>query len=62
MEFKVADDIGVSEILLEELPSDSASDAKGVVIQSWKPDGAKAFQQIWKAQSAPLPERAYPID
>ena len=53
MEFKVADDIGVSEILLEELPADSASDAKGVVIQSWKPDGVKAFQQIWKAQSVP---------
>jgi hypothetical protein len=53
MEFKVADDIGVSEILLEELPADSASDAKGVVIQSWKPDGVKVFQQIWKATSAP---------
>ena len=53
MEFKVADDIGVSEILLEELPADSASDAKGVVIQSWKPDGVKVFQQIWKATSVP---------
>ena len=53
IEFKVADDIGVSEILLEELPLYSASDAKGVVIQSWKPDGVTAFQQIWKAPSAP---------
>ncbi len=52
VEFRVTDDYGVAEVLVEEVQPDDAKDARGKVVKSWKPGGA-TFRQFWKSDAVP---------
>lgn len=53
IEFRVSDDYGLSEVVLEEVQPDDAKDARGTVVKSWKVQGTAALQQVWKSETSP---------
>ena len=57
IEFRVSDDLGVAKVVLEEIPSDAATDANGKPQKEWAPKETRAFAQIWKAEKPPQPDK-----
>jgi hypothetical protein len=53
IEFHVADDYGVSEIVLEEVAPNAARDDKGTEVKRWQLGDARDVRQVWKAAAAP---------
>jgi len=53
IEFRVADDFGISEIVLEEVKPDATREDQGVELKRWKVDGVKEFRQVWRSETPP---------
>ncbi len=53
IEFHVADDFGVSEVILEEVAPNAAREDKGTEVKRWKVGDAREFRQVWKAETSP---------
>ena len=53
IEFHVADDFGVSEVVLEEVAPNAAREDKGTEVKRWKVGDARDFRQVWKAETSP---------
>jgi len=53
IEFQVADDFGVSEVVVEEVTPNATREDKGTVVKSWKVAGVRDFHQVWKSETAP---------
>ncbi|MEA3212662.1 MAG: hypothetical protein QOE70_5719 [Chthoniobacter sp.] len=54
IEFQVADDFGVSEVVLEEVAPNATREDKGTEVKRWKVGGAREFHQVWKSENSPL--------
>lgn len=57
IEFRVSDDYGLSEIVLEQISPDAARETKGTEVKSWKVKSGTVFQQIWKSDTSPAQGR-----
>ena len=53
IEFRVADDFGISEIVLEEVKPDSTREDQGTELKRWKVDGLQEFRQVWRSENLP---------
>ena len=53
IEFQVADDYGVSEIVIEEVAPNATREDKGTVVQTWKVDGRREFRRVWRSETSP---------
>lgn len=49
IQFRVADDYGLTQVTLEEVPADGEGDAKGKVCQSW-PVSGRTFDASWSSE------------
>ena len=54
IEFQVADDFGISEIVIEEVTPNATREDKGTELQSWKVDGVRDSRRVWKSEISPL--------
>lgn len=52
IEFRVSDDYGLAEVLIEEVQPEAAKDARGTVVKSWKP-ASGTFHHVWKSDTSP---------
>lgn len=53
IEFRVADDFGVSEVLIEQVKPDATREDKGTELKRWKVDGLREFRQVWRSETPP---------
>ncbi len=53
IEFQVADDFGIGEVVIEEVTPNSTSADKGTEVKRWTVGGARNFRQIWKSATSP---------
>ena len=53
IEFRVSDDYGLTEVILEEVQPDDAKDARGTVMKIWQVNGGATLQQVWKSETSP---------
>jgi hypothetical protein len=51
--FHVADDFGVSEVVLEEIKPDATREDAGKEITRWKVGGLREFHKVWRASVSP---------
>jgi hypothetical protein len=63
IEFRVTDDFGISEVVLEEVKPDSTLEDAGKELKRWKIKGVKEFWKAWQSGTPPAPgvEAAYRI-
>ena len=54
IEFQVADDFGVSEIVIEEVTPNATREDKGIELKSWKVDGLQDSRRVWKSETSPV--------
>lgn len=57
IDFRISDDFGLSEILIEEIQPDEAKDTRGTVMKTWKSLTGATFSQVWKSETAPAQGR-----
>lgn len=53
IEFRVADDFGISEVMIEEVKPDATHEDKGSEIKRWKVGGFREFRQVWRSETSP---------
>ena len=53
IEFRVADDFGVSEVVLEEIKPDATHEDPGTEITRWKVAGLREYSQVWRSALPP---------
>ena len=53
IEFRVADDFGIAEVVLEEVTPNATREDKGTEVKRWKV-GARNFNQVWKSATSPV--------
>ncbi len=53
IEFQVADDFGISEIVIEEVAANATREDKGIEVKSWKVDGVRDLRRVWKSEISP---------
>ncbi|RFC46267.1 MAG: hypothetical protein DVB28_000103 [Verrucomicrobia bacterium] len=53
IEFRVADDFGISAVVLEEVKLDATPEDSGTELKRWKVDGLREFRQVWRSETAP---------
>ena len=53
IEFQVADDFGISEVVVEQVTPNATREDKGAVVKSWKVASAREFHQVWKNDTSP---------
>lgn len=53
IEFRVSDDYGIAEVIVEEVQPDDATDKRGTVAKAWKPASGATFHQFWKSETTP---------
>jgi hypothetical protein len=52
IEFHIADDYGIAEVIIEEVTPNATREDKGTVVKRWKV-GARNFRQAWKSDLSP---------
>lgn len=55
IEFRVEDDYGIQEIVLEAVKADATGEEAGEELKRWTPGGSREFYQMWRAETAPDP-------
>ena len=53
IEFHVADDFGIAEVVLEEVTPNATREDKGTEVKRWRV-GARNFNQMWKSTTSPV--------
>ena len=53
IEFLVADDFGISEVVLEEVKPDATREDTGKEVKRWKVDGVRELRQVWRSVAPP---------
>jgi hypothetical protein len=53
IEFRVADDFGISEVFIEEISPDAAPEDKGTELKRWKTGDLREFHQTWRSDKVP---------
>ncbi len=53
IEFRVADDYGIAEVILEEVNPEASREDKGLEIKRWKLGGLREFYQVWRSTTPP---------
>ncbi|MEI6351636.1 MAG: hypothetical protein WCP06_11090 [Verrucomicrobiota bacterium] len=54
IEFRAADDFGLSEIVVEEVTPEATRKDKGTEIARFKADNAREFGQVWASETSPV--------
>ncbi|MEO6739423.1 MAG: hypothetical protein ABIP20_04170, partial [Chthoniobacteraceae bacterium] len=54
IEFRVSDDYGVAEVVIEEVQPDDATDKRGTVVKTWKPASVATLHQFWRNETPPV--------
>ena len=52
IEFHVADDFGLSEIVIEQVSPNATREDKGTIVKRWPVGGARDFRQVWKSETS----------
>jgi hypothetical protein len=53
IEFRIADDFGVSEVVMEAVKPDATREDPGTELKRWKVDGLREFRQVWRSEAPP---------
>ena len=53
IEFHVADDFGIAEVIVEEVKPDATREDKGTEVKRWKVGGLREFRQAWRSETTP---------
>jgi len=53
IEFQVADDYGIAEVVVEQVTPNSTRQDAGTEVKKWTVGNAREFHQVWKSESAP---------
>ncbi len=53
IDFHIADDFGLAEVVIEQVAPNATREDKGTVIKSWTVGGARDFRQVWKSATSP---------
>jgi hypothetical protein len=54
IEFQVADDFGIAEVVVEEVAPNATREDKGTEVKRWAVGGARNFHQVWKSETSPV--------
>ena len=53
IEFHIADDFGIAEVIVEEVKPDATREDKGTEVKRWKVGGLREFRQAWRSETTP---------
>ena len=54
IEFQVADDFGLSEVVVEEIAPNATREDKGTEVKRWTLSGERDYHQVWKSENTPV--------
>ncbi len=57
IDFRVADDFGITEVFVEEVKPDATLEDKGTELKRWKVGAMREFRQVWRSEN-PAPQGA----
>ncbi len=55
IEFQVADDFGITEVVVEQVTPNSTRQDAGTELKRWTIAGARDVRKVWKCDTAPIP-------